>query len=519
MSVIDIGRGGDGANRNALKLLLVAVVPLLLIVATLSYQMCRIQVPAGQVAVLVRKTGLDIENSDEIAPSEQHKGVQLEVLREGRYFYNPYHWEWEIVPQFEVPSGKIGVMTRLYGEDLPNGEFLAVEPTQKGILPKALEPGRYPINPYAVRIDLYDPVTVPAGYKGVVTHLAGPMPKNPNRTTVDEGERGVQLKTLDPGTYYLNPFVTRVNLVDCRRQRIDLAEDRDLGFPTKDGFWVSLDGIVEFRVKPEMASEVFVLYNEFKNDGLPDTIDEEIRHKIILPNARSFCRLQGSNNLGREIIQGTTRTVFAERFRADMVKACETLGVEIVDAQITRVRPPDKIAEPLRTREIAKQKQEQYLQQTKQQIAEQELAIQTELVKQKQSIVQATQQVVKLTTEAQQKQQVAVTLANQELAVAKLKLEAAKDEAAAIESRGEAAAKVVQFSNEAEAAGWKQSVAAFDGDGIKFARYVLYQKIAPAYKSIMANTADSPIMDIFRSFAVPPEIAAPNTKPAQGNKP
>ncbi|MBL8827415.1 MAG: hypothetical protein JNM18_10605 [Planctomycetaceae bacterium] len=476
---------------------------LLIVVPLSAYQSFRIDVQPGEVAVLIRKIGIDLDNSDEIAPTPEYKGVQLEVLREGRYFYNPYEWEWEIVPQVDVPTGKIGVRTRLYGEDLPAGEYLAKEPTQKGIIAKPLEPGRYPVNPYAERIDLYDPVTIPAGFKGVATNLAGAKPKDPNQTLVDAGERGVQAKTLDPGIYFLNPFVTRVNLVDCRNQRIDLADNGDLGFPTKDGFWVSLDGIVEFRVKPDRAPEVYVLYNEFVPEGQLDTIDEEIRNKVILPNARSFCRLQGSNNLGRELIQGDTRSVFAEKFRAEMRKACDPLGVEIVDAQITRIRPPEKIAQPLRDREIAKQKQEQYSQQTKQQISEQELAIQNELVKQKQSLVQAEQQVIKVTTDAMQKQQVAVTQGEQQLAVAKLKLEAAKDEAAAILSRGQGAAQVVVFQNEAEAAGWKQAVSAFDGDGTKYARYVLYQKIAPSYKTIMANTADSPIMDIFKSFTAP----------------
>lgn len=467
------------------------------------YQSFRIDVQPGQVAILIRKTGQDIENTDEIAPSPEHKGVQLEVLREGRYFYDPYNWEWEIVPQFEVPAGKIGVKTRLYGDDLPHGEFLATQPTQKGILPGVLEAGRYALNPYAERIDLYDPVKIPAGYKGVVTNLVGKLSADPNRAIVDIGERGAQEKTLDPGTYFLNPFVTRVNLVDCRNQRIDLAEDGDLGFPTRDGFWVSLDGIVEFRVAPEKAAEVYVLYNEFVKPGEVDTIDNEIRQKVILPNARSFCRLQGSNNLGRELIQGDTRSIFAEKFRSEMRKACDPLGITIVDAQITRIRPPDKIAQPLRDREIAKQKQAQYDQQTKQQESEKELAIQNELVKQKQALVQAEQQVVKLTTEAMQTQEVAVTKAEQDLAVAKLKLEAAKDEAAAIASRGQAAAQVVVFQNEAEAAGWKQSVSAFDGDGLKYARYVLYQKMAPAYRTIMANTADSPIMEIFKSYTTP----------------
>ena len=105
-------------------------------------------------------------------------------------------------------------------------------------------------------------MTIPAGFRGVETNLAGPMPENPNVILVERGMRGVQETSLEPGTYYINPYQRRISLVDCRSQRINLAEERDLGFPSKDGFWVSLDGIVEFRIKPEKASEVFVTYNE-----------------------------------------------------------------------------------------------------------------------------------------------------------------------------------------------------------------------------------------------------------------
>jgi hypothetical protein len=60
-----------------------------------------------------------------------------------------------------------------------------------------------------------------------------------------------------------------------------------------------------------------------------------------------------------------------------------------------------------------------------------------------------------------------------------------------------------EAKNQAEAAGWKRSVEAFDGSGSEFAQYVLYQKIAGAYRNIMVNTADSPIMRIFESFNGP----------------
>ena len=68
-----------------------------------------------------------------------------------------------------------------------------------------------------------------------------------------------------------------------------------MGFPSKDGFWVSLDGIIEFRVNPERAAQVYVEYNDSQNG---DRIDEEIVAKVIMPNARSFCRLEGSKQVG-----------------------------------------------------------------------------------------------------------------------------------------------------------------------------------------------------------------------------
>ena len=49
---------------------------------------------------------------------------------------------------------------------------------------------------------------------------------------------------------------------------------------------------------------------------------------------------------------------------------------------------------------------------------------------------------------------------------------------------------------------------ALGGDGEAFARYVLYQKLAPGYRAIMTNTADSPLMEVFRTFAKPAEAAS-----------
>jgi regulator of protease activity HflC (stomatin/prohibitin superfamily) len=481
------------------------------------YTSFRIDVGSGEMAVLIRKTGLDITNGDEIAPTPDHKGIQREVLAEGRHFYNPYTWSWQVDKQIEIAPGDMGIKISLTGVDLGYGDFLAKvnekgEATTKGIMPGVLNPGRYPINPYLYAVEIQKPVTIPAGFKGIVTNLAAPLAEDPNKLLVKPGERGVQEATLEAGTHYLNPYVTRVDQVDCRSQRFNLGEEGDMGFPTKDGFWVSLDGVIEFRVVPEKAAEVYVLFN--RSDNGPE-IDKEIVETIVMPNARSFCRLQGSNSSGRDFIQGTTRTAFQESFEKSMKEACQPLGIEVIQALVTKIRPPQQIADPVRQREIAKQQELQYQQQALQQESEQKLAVEKALVEQKQALVKADQDIVKITTQAQQDQEVAITKGNEKAAVAQLKLDATIDEAAAIEAKGKAAADVVRFNNEAEAAGWTKAVEAFEGDGQAYAQYVMYQKLSASYRRIMVNTADSPIMKIFESFAESADAAkAANVKPS-----
>jgi len=485
------------------------------------YTQFRIDVPAKHIAVLTRKIGTDLENEMEIAPDETYKGLQTEVLSEGRYFYNPYAWDWAVYPMVEIPEDKMGVRIRLYGDDLPYGHFVATAPNEKGIVREVLRPGRHAINAYvkdengkAVNtrrkndyveiIELHDPVTIPGGFKGVVTNLAGPIPEDPNSLLVEDGFRGVQEETLPEGTYYKNPYMYRIEAIDTRSQRFNLAENFDMGFPSKDGFWVSLDGRIEFRVKPEEAARVYVTYNESQNDaGNEHGIDEEIIRKVIMPNARSFCRLRGSNSSGRDFIGGETRSAFQADFLKAIRETCDQQGIEIVQAVITQIKPPNAIAIPVRAREVARQQMKQYQQQGLQQAEEASLATETELIQQGQRLVEAEQEVIVLKTAALKRQEVAIEEANRDKAVAEENLAATKDKAAAITATKTAEAAIIDFENEADAAGWKAAVAAFDGDGEAYSRYVLYQKLAPGYRSIMTNTANSPLMDVFKNFASP----------------
>lgn len=489
----------------------------LTIIGWVIYQQFRIDVPERHIAVLTKKSGLDLDNNMEVAPDESYKGLQLKVMNEGRRYVNPLTWSWEIYPMVEIPEGKMGVRIRLYGDDLGYGHFVASKETDKGIIQDVLRPGRYPFNAivkeknqvltqrtkkdYVEIIELHTPVTIPAGFRGVVTNLAGPIPENPNVLLVENGFRGVQKEALEPGTYYLNPYMYRIEAIDCRSQRFNLAENNDMGFPSKDGFWVSLDGIIEFRVDPKRAAEVYVTYNEVDNDQEAKAVDEEIIRKVIMPNARSFCRLRGSNSSGREFIGGETRTKFQTDFQSAMHTTCDRQGVEIIQALITRINPPAPIAQPVRAREVSAQQLKQYIQETLQAEQDAKLATEKALITQKKALVTAEKQSIELVAESNKEQGVKLQGANRDLDVAKEDILAAKDRAEAIMSEKMAEAKVIVFGNEAEAAGWKKSIDAFNGSGEKFAQFVLYHKLAPSYKSIMTNTADSPLMDVFKNFS------------------
>ncbi|MFK7819025.1 MAG: SPFH domain-containing protein [Planctomycetaceae bacterium] len=509
----------------------------LVVFGFVSYTQFRIDVPAKSFAVLTRKTGEDITNLEEVAPDENHKGLQQAVLTEGRYFYNPYTWHWSVHPMVEIPRDKMGVRVRLYGEDLGYGHFVSTNEQQKGIVKEVLKPGRYAMNAividgktkdmvgqkrdredYVEIIELWEPTVIPAGYQGVVTNLAGPMPENSNTLLVEKDKRGPQKETLEAGTYYLNPYMYRVNAVDCRSQRFNLSQlNQDMGFPSKDGFWISLDGIIEFHIQPEKAASVYVTYNEVGNDGPgASSISEEIINKVIRPNARSFCRLRGSNSSGRDFIGGETRSAFQKEFENAIRNTCEQQGIEIVQALITRIKPPEEIRGPVRDREIALQELAQYDQQKIQQQQEAELATEKALIEQRTRLVDAEREVVKLLAEAKKRQEVATAQANRDREVAEKKLEAARDQAEAVLAEKKAEAAVIAFANQAEAAGWKKSVEALGNDGDAFARYVLYQKLAPGYRSIMTNTADSPLMSVFQSFS---DKAAKEAAPAVAKKP
>jgi uncharacterized membrane protein YqiK len=88
------------------------------------------------------------------------RGKQLQVLTDGTYFVNRWFSTVEFKPKTVIPIGYVGVVVSYYGnlgEDLTGDQFRygeQVERGRRGVWRKPLPPGKYPLNPYALKVEL-----------------------------------------------------------------------------------------------------------------------------------------------------------------------------------------------------------------------------------------------------------------------------------------------------------------------------------------------------------------------------
>ncbi len=468
---------------------------------------CRIEPEAGQIAILIRKTGDNLKPDEIISTREGQKGIVLEPLPEGRYFYNPYYYDWRFAQITEIPAGRLGVVTRLHGENLPNGEIIAPE-GYKGIAAEVLRPGKYRINPYAERVQLSDPITIRPGHVGVVTNLSGQDPLHgdipadmKNTFVVDDGIKGVQKHILGPGTYYLNPYINTVAEVNLQSQRFALQADDAISFLTQDGFTVVVEGTLEFAIRSDNAAQLTHQVGDM----------DDILRKIILPKARGFSRIEGSKHPAIDFIVGETRQEFQNSLEAHLVAQCDRWGVDVRSMLIRNITPPEEVTAIIREREVALQNQRKIEQQIEQARSQAELTRQEMLAEQNREKVESETIAIRARIQAEQEQSVKLTSSHRELEVAKLEAEAAKLQADAILIGAGADQDVVRMRNEAEASVTAALTTAFGG-GDNLARYTLYQKTAPLIQAIISTDRAPGLGGIFKSFL--PESA---TASREGN--
>jgi uncharacterized membrane protein YqiK len=109
------------------------------------------------------KEGLDhnyFQDAEAFLQLGGRRGRQLQVLTDGTFFINRWFATVEMKSKTLIPIGYVGVVVSYYGskgQDLTGQSFRygeQVESHQRGVWRQALAPGKYALNPYALKVEL-----------------------------------------------------------------------------------------------------------------------------------------------------------------------------------------------------------------------------------------------------------------------------------------------------------------------------------------------------------------------------
>jgi hypothetical protein len=492
----------------------------------------RVEVQPDEYLILVHRWGKDLPENEILAPDDSYKGIMLEEKAPGRYFLNPIFWSYERLPLVKVEAGQCLVLTRKYGNRIPEDRLAANQilagKDELGIVPGVLLPGNYRLNKYAYKWETVPAFQVRADQVGVHSLKVGLDPRDlrfdkdlvSERYVVPKGYQGIQKDYDKPGTYYLNPYVETITPVEVQEHQVELA---DISFPSRDGFILKPHVKVVYAVIPERAPELLIrLSSEGKlhqDDTTPEQIkNNEILQRIILPHIRGYARIEGSNFDARDFIgtesAGNEKAMnYREQFQKvlfDKVKPkCEEVGISVRLVTVAGMEVPKELTDQITARDLARAKQEKNKTLITQYKSDQSSMAAGALKGRADEIKKAETLRSKSKTEAEQKLDNEKLRLENDLASAKLRLEAAKDEAKSIRFKGEAEAKLINQENEAKVAGIRQAILGFSSVQV-FAQFNILSKLGPALTEIFASD-DSEFAKIIAAHMTQPPTTGGKT--------
>ncbi len=309
---------------------------------------------------------------------EGEVGILKNLRGPGRHFYCPIWWERRIIDDYEIEPGEVGIVTCKLGEDLPTGQFLVDgdigETTQKGVLRKALGPGRYRINSYGYTVEKIKTekkvsgkqtkyggwVTIPTGYVGVITNLAD----NPNTTPPQR--KGVQDNVFPPGIYPINVREQQIDIVEIgyRESTVSVEKVRNpdgslklddagepvvlndqdgINFPSNDGFPIQMDFTAIWGLLPEQAPHAVRTFGNIS----------EVENKVVQPQIESICRNNGSKYSAVQLLVGEEREKFQQINREQMEQILEEKHIKLLYGLVRHIYIPREVREPIQSAFIA----------------------------------------------------------------------------------------------------------------------------------------------------------------------
>jgi uncharacterized membrane protein YqiK len=230
----------------------------------------------------------------------------------------------------------------------------------KGLQEQVILAGRYFINPRFATVEIKEMTTVPIANVGVVISYVGDAGVDvtgdsfKHGNLVRKGEKGVWVEPLDPGKYPINPYTLKVEIVPTANVVLNWATgkteshnlDKNLSTITvrsSDGFTFNLDVSQIIHIPRTDAPKVIARFGNMLN----------LVTQVLEPTIGNYFRnaAQGSDVIdflkGRQQRQGDAKARIGE--------ALQEYNVGAVDTLIGDITPPADLMKTLTDRKLAEQ--------------------------------------------------------------------------------------------------------------------------------------------------------------------
>jgi regulator of protease activity HflC (stomatin/prohibitin superfamily) len=254
--------------------------------------------------------------------------------------------------------------------DFQDGAAFLADGGQRGPQLDFLKPGTYYINPYMFDVAPDEVLQVQRGEVAVIVSNIGkepaPLSAAPKpdeeaaieRYVVDAGFRGIQRDVLGPGMYYLNKLAYTPHIIPTTNITIDWATENagdkssrafnPLAIVSKDGFEMTVEVKVIIRVLPQQAPHMVARIG---------TIENLVEH-VIHPLIDSSFRNQASSTEAMKFMQDR----YEEQRKAEehVLEELNKYHAECVSVLICQIKLPERLMQTLTDKVVATQQKSMY---------------------------------------------------------------------------------------------------------------------------------------------------------------
>jgi uncharacterized membrane protein YqiK len=387
-------------------------------------------IPTGKIGLVLAKDGAELETGavlgrkvscDSFQDAEAflknggRKGRQTDIITPGSFRINTLLFDVEMTDMVSIPDNTVGIVTTLEGKPLDEGQIAGkviqghnkFQDTDaflesggyKGLQEQVILAGSYFLNPWFAKLDLVNMTEIPIGHVGVVISYVGEEGQDvsgiefKHGNIVGKGFKGVWAEPLGPGKYPINPYIMKVELVPTTNLVLNWASarseshqlDRNLSTITvrsKDGFPFNLDVSQIIHIPTNEAPKVIARFGNMTN----------LVSQVLEPTIGNYFRNSAQDS---DVIAFLgTRKERQQSAKEHIGKVLDQYNVYGVDTLIGDIVPPESLMKTLTDRKLAEEQKITYETQKKAQETRQTLEKETAIAEIQKEIVKADQGVL-----------------------------------------------------------------------------------------------------------------------------